>query len=206
MSFAGSRLWISARSPFARRVRAAFREGGVEFVEEVVDVFKLPPGFAERNPLRRVPAWESADGRERVVDSNLILARFHATEAGRALAWRTAAEAEVSGLALGLCDRTVERFLELQRPATTRDLEVVAEFDEIARDTLARLEAIVPAEGWMSGGARPGQADLDLGVTLAYLSLRYDAPWAEGHPRLRAHLKRCEERPSFVKTAPPGPA
>ena len=50
--FHDSTLFISLRSPFARRVRLAFIEHGVRYHEVVEDVFKPSAVLIEANPGR----------------------------------------------------------------------------------------------------------------------------------------------------------
>ena len=56
VDFQDSVLYISARSPFARRVRLALLENKIRFSEKVFDVFNPLPELITVNPLARVPA------------------------------------------------------------------------------------------------------------------------------------------------------
>ena len=55
-------LYLSLRSPFARRIRLALEELGVPYDVETVDVFNLPPAYDAINPLRRVPVLKTPEG------------------------------------------------------------------------------------------------------------------------------------------------
>jgi glutathione S-transferase len=201
-TLSGSTLIISARSPFARRVRLAFLELRLPFREKVVNVFEPPTELLEANPLGRVPVLVLGDGR-RLVDSNQILEVVHAAEPG--LAPRTDAErilcAEWSGLALGIAEKVVQYFLEGLRPESARDEELLTECAQIFERVLGRFEAEIGSRETI--GSTLTQADLDMGTALTYLSLRYSSAWRERFPRSRAYLDRLEERASFQRTIPP---
>lgn len=211
-------LLISARSPFARRIRLAFRENGVRYVEAVHDVFKPGPELLKTNPLRRVPAVLLKSG-EVIVDSNSILSVFYEQGAPSRTRWlrglasaRASAEAaHWSGMAVGLCERLVEYFLETQRPEAARDQEILAEIIPIADGFFEALERhlsdgrariLVAGDGQ---GEELNQADLDLGTALAYTSLRYSPEWILRYPAARRYFEALNARPSFVETRPPAP-
>src|SRR5438105_2764330 len=129
LEFEGSRLMISARSPFARRVRLAFLEHGVGFEEIVLDVLKPQPELWAKNPLGRVPTLILRDGQV-LWDSNFILQAFYEGRSSRLMPQDRFARMEClkwSTLAAGLCEKLVEYYLEALRPEPARDPEMIAE-------------------------------------------------------------------------------
>lgn len=205
--FQGSNLFISARSPFARRVRLALREHGVAFRETVVDLFGPETDelreLARLSPVSRVPVLHLASG-DVIADSTQIL---HAFYNGTVSAWMPTGEREAfrahhfTGLALGLCDKTVERVIDRMRAAPDPELEL--EFRQVRDRTLEYLERELEGREWIAGGSHPTQADLDLGTALSYLCLRDSREWGRAHPRCAELLRKLEARPSFLQTQPP---
>ena len=192
--FQNCTLRASLRSPYARRVRIAFIEHALSYHEVMEDVFQPSPALLESNPLGRVPVATLATG-EQVCESQQILnAAFGARP--------TPSEAAVSGLAIGLCDKIVERLLESLRPKEQQDPEIFLDFERLLDPTLHALQKhlgpLAPA-----GADRLGQCWIDTGVALAYLNLRYNNQWQTRHPGLSQLLQALEARGSFKKTTPP---
>lgn len=204
ISFDGSTLFTSPRSPFGRRVRLALIEAGVTYQEKIVDVFKLTDEFLAVNPLGRVPALALSDGKV-LVDSNLILMALYAgceTSLIPADRDERCTCYEWSALASGLCEKTVEYYFEKLKPAEKQDAEFFAEYQAILDRILPRFDALIAEREWIAGGSIT-QADLDMGSALAYLSLRFNKDWMTIYPAASAYLARLEDRPSFQKTKPP---
>lgn len=205
--FNASTLMISARSPFARRVRLALREHGVSYEERVFDVFKPQPELIASNPLARVPALILKSG-EVLIDSHLILHAFYESQPESPLRPSSPVERLASyhwsGLAIGFAEKIVEYYLETLRPEPHRDPELLQEFRDICGRFLDRVEshlAAVRQESLVAHGLT--QADLDLGTALAYLKLRYAENSLEKYPLSAAYLARLDQRDSFAQTRPP---
>lgn len=203
--FDGSTLIISARSPFARRVRLAFREHGIRYDEKLEDVFRPTEELTDANPLARVPVVRLRSGLT-LADSNVILQAFYDSvgESGflpripqdriEALSW--------SAQAAGLCEKVVEYYLENLRPEAKRDPELIAEYRGIVDRLLPRVERRIAERGrFFSSGLT--QADLDWGTALAYLTLRDSDEWRKRFPALAAFVDSLEVRESFAATKPP---
>lgn len=192
--FQNCTLRASLRSPYARRVRIAFLEHGLSYHEVMEDVFQPSQDLLQANPLGRVPVATLLTG-EQICESQQILnAAFGSRPAP--------SEAAISGLALGLCDKIVERLLESLRPAGHQDLEIFSDFERLLEPTLGSLQMHLDQAAAGSGSSL-SQCLIDTGVALAYLNLRYNTQWQERHPRLVRLLQDLESRPSFKKTAPP---
>lgn len=204
IDFSGATLYISERSPFARRVRLAFLENGISFEERVVDVYRTNPDFVPVNLLSHVPTLIFRSG-EVLNDSTIILALFYATHRSplmprdprtliRCLEW--------SSLSIGVMERTVDHFLESLRPEGSRDPEEPAETSALVERFLERLEPELGPRGTLIPD-QLSQGDLDLGTALAYLELRYHPEVLGEYPRLTRYLRELESRPSFQRTHPP---
>jgi glutathione S-transferase len=208
IDFNGSLLYITARSPFARRVRLAFLENGVKFEEKTLDLVKNPhPEFFAVNPLKRVPAVQLAGG-EVIVDSNQILNAFYAAHPESPLLARSAADRITayhwSGISTGLCEKLVEYFFEMQREESARDSELLEEIRQCIDHVTPVLAAQVKGRQWIASSL--SQADLDAGSMLDYLSLRYSSDWVKKYPDLARYHEGLRARLSFRATVPPPPA
>jgi len=60
----------AALSPFVRKVRIVLEEKGLSYHHQIVLPYRLPAGYEQLNPLRRIPALE--DGDFRIADSAVI--------------------------------------------------------------------------------------------------------------------------------------
>ncbi len=203
--FSGSTLWITARSPFARRVRLTFREHDVSYEEKLVDIFNPPLEVAKFNPLVRVPFVQLKSGIT-IIDSNCILEGFYLTKKDSPLIPKNTKDRETSlhfsGLALGLCEGLVSRFLETLKPKEKQDLEFLEDQKKIFTDCLTHFENFIGNKPFIAGNTL-SQGDLDMGTALAYLALRYDAKWDEKYPHSNAYFQKLNDRTSFKNTLPP---
>lgn len=201
--FNHSTLFISPRSPFARRVRLALLEHEIEFEERVLDVLKKNPELEKINPLRRVPTLVLRTG-EVLIDSSVILSVFYAQTPSSLLPWDKTDQwvaAKWSGIAVGLADRTVEYFLESLRPIDKRDPEIISEFSEMVTDTLTAFETFISGKDTVLPLGLT-QTDLDMGTALAYLNFRFSDGLGLKFPEMTRYLAGLNERPSFQKTKP----
>ena len=210
ISFQECRLFISLRSPFARRVRVALIEHGISFIEVVHDVLNPTQALFQINPLGRVPALELSSG-EVLIDSNLILQVLYKSQRSQFLPDQIKEQLEMYGwmaLFVGLMEKTVEYFLDSQRSTERRDPEVRIELNQIIERVLSLTEAKLSQQNHLGvsnlfqGGLT--QADFDLGVALEYLLLRYpQIEWMEHYPSLKIFFMKIQTRESFLKTKPP---
>ena len=65
-------LFLSQRSPFARRIRLALKRLGLPVEERVIDVFGDHPDLLRLNPLGMVPTLKTPEGNG-LFDSSAIL-------------------------------------------------------------------------------------------------------------------------------------
>lgn len=204
MNFADSTLFMSLRSPFARRVRLAFREAGLRYEEKQIDVLKPTAELFEKNPLARVPVVLLKGG-GMLVDSGAILDAFYEVQPSKLFSGSLEQRTEIkqwSTLAVGLAEKTVEYFFETLRPEASRDPELIAEITGIIERVLARAEKVLSSrDSLLTTGLT--QADLDLGTALRYLCVRHSSDWRSKYTACSRYLERLEDRPSFQATVPP---
>lgn len=190
------RLVISARSPFARRVRLALLRAGVPFELDVINVFEPPTWLFERNPLGLVPILRTPEGLE-LSDSATILEyveeRFPGTVWPRDPAQRLRVR-QASTWIEGAMQAVVSRYLEsLKNPA---DPAWLVEHQEAIERVLTTVDRALLRE--------PNQAAWDLAVLLDYLDLRMpELAWAKRWPEFQGVLDWARGQAVFRETAPP---
>jgi glutathione S-transferase len=203
------RLLFSAGSPFARIVRIALLETGldVRVAKQEIARTRLYSPESEVlafNPIGRVPTLELDDGTI-LTESKLILDYIDAINPGPPLlprdgsdGWRTLAEL---GQAWGLLDSAVAWVRALQQSQPQRVTAVIT--GEIARANRAAdaLEVAV-AKGAYTGSLNAAQ--IVLGVGLGLIEPRLSVwKWREGRPGLSLWFDAIAARPSFRSTVPP---
>lgn len=205
IDFNDSLLYVSARSPFSRRVRLALHEHGVSHEVKVVDVFKPNPDMTTLNPLSRVPTLQLRDGQV-IVESEKILGLFYQSRPDSPLLPSKPGDRLTthfwSAMALGLCEKTVEYYLETLRRVEARDIELLDEIREVATRVIERFDSFI-GERETIVPDQLTQADLDMGVSLAYFSLRFSTQWQSRYTHASNFLRRLDERASFRETRPP---
>lgn len=206
---AGCTLFVSARSPFARRVRVALLETGLPSQERAEDVLAPTDELIAVNPLARVPTLVTTAG-EVMVESGLILQHLWEGLGGAASPLRPADAASrrradlLSGLAVGLNDKSVEHYFERLRPAPHQDPALLQEVRGCVERTLRTFERALDGREHLVGDGLTF-ADLDVSIALTYLDLRVDRTWKARLPALAALQARAEARESMRRTAPPPP-
>lgn len=206
IDFNDSILFISIRSPFARRVRLAFLENGIQFREKVLDLFKLNNELNAINPLARVPTLQLKSG-SILIDSNLILQSFYENVKSDLKIESPFKQLEVyrwQALAVGVCEKIIEFYLETLRLEDYRDPNVMQELTQISARVLDLIENQLKVKNDLYlVGSQLTQADLDMGTALGYMDLRYSTEWKSQFPYAAKYLNYLNERPSFQKTHPP---
>jgi glutathione S-transferase len=203
------KLHYAPQSPFARKVRAAAIELGLEERIEL-EYTEVVPGRANasyatsRNPLRKIPALVTDDG-ETIFDSTVICEYLDARAGGILIPrdpprrWRVLAN---HALAQGMCDAIIlVRYETALRPETLRwHAWIDDQWDKIhtGLDWFER-----------NGDELAGPLDLAhlaLGCLLGYLDFRWpEDGWRERFPKTGAWFARLEARPSFAQTRPEPP-
>ena len=204
------RLLYSAGSPFARLVRIALLETGLDaFVikQELTRARLYSPesDVLVLNPVGRVPTLELDDGTI-LTESKLILDYIDALNPGPKLlprdgsdGWRTLAE---MGQALGLLEGIVTWMRALPPPELQRAVE------QIARELVRVNRAADALDGATARGAYSGRltaAQIVLGTALGLVEPRLPVwKWREGRPALSRWYDVIAARELFRTTEPPG--
>jgi len=202
------RLFIVPGSPYARIVRMALIEKGLEVAPEVAVLRDTDATLLDITPAGRVPTLITDDGTV-LTETTPILLHLDAIEPQPPLlrldgddAWRGVA---AYARAIGLIDGVAVWNRELRRPVQERSPAVIALEAARATRVADALDADV-ANGCYAGGAAgwPDAAWIALAAGLGYCARRHPAfDWATGRPALSAWLAAAAARVSFHETLPP---
>ena len=203
------RLLYSAGSPFARIVRIALLETGLD--ERVTKqeltrarLYSAESDVLALNPVGRVPTLELDDGTI-LTESKLILDYIDALNMGPKLlprdgsdGWRILAE---MGQALGLLEGIVAWLRGLMPPESQRATAT------IEREAMRVNRAADAIESAVTRGAYAGRlnaAQIALGTALGLVGPRLPVwKWREGRPNLSRWYDAIAARASFRATEPP---
>lgn len=206
-------LIMTARSPFARRIRIALYRLNLEFRETIIDAFHPPAWLPEINPLALIPVLKvtqrvgATETTEAWIDSSMILENLH-DETGRV--WATQSkirrrEREISTWAAGIMQLTVQIFLESKKASP--DAESLAEWKTNILNTLKALEPeIAPmlTRELKSSMATLTQPLCDAVVAYDYLKLRLsELDLSVEAPELTNLANAVSLHDWFQKTKPP---
>ena len=182
-------------SPYARMVRIAWRERGIQGIAEHETTLRDPHSdLLAHNPVGRVPTLVLDDGTA-LTETLLILTHLDRLHAGPRLIPETPAGLAELGQAIGLMDGIAVWNRELRRPAHERSPGVLALEQTRANRTADRLEGALP---------RHATARLALACALGYCERRHAAwPWRHGRPALSAWFDSVAAGPLFQATLPP---
>lgn len=196
------KLFGNPTSPFVRKVAVAIAELGLADRVERVETNPRDEasGFWSRNPLAKIPAFDTGDGQV-LFDSRVILAWLDEAHGGGRLTgsggrrWRVLT---LAALADGVMDAGVLARQETMRPDGERSPAALAKQLAVAARGLDRLDASV--------GEFSPEVDLaaiGAGCAVGWLGFRHaHIDWLQGRPRLAEWYRRFAARPSMVTTAP----
>lgn len=199
------KLFFSATSPYARKVRVTAAELGCAGRLELVAVDTWKPGaqLEACNPLARVPTLLCPDGLV-LYDSPVICEYLDAVFGSGALLpqeaparWRVL---RLQALGDGLMDLAVERFVELARQPDRRDAAWLERTERGIQRIVGRLaaESLPPAD-------LPDLGGISLACALGYVELRYPSfPWRQSVPAVGRWMEGWERRASMRSTRPEG--
>jgi len=191
-------LWYTTTSPFARKVRIAAAELGLD---DRITLVRVDPWTDDRlrrlNPLCKVPTLVLDDGAV-LFESAIICEWLDTLGATRRLIPAHGAERwqalRLQGVADGAMTAAGRLFADERRPA-----------DERAEPVMARLAAARDAAlDWLE--RQPLRIDLEIGevavaACLGYLDFRWpDRCWRETRPRLSSWMAAIDSRPSIAAT------
>jgi glutathione S-transferase len=199
------RLFYGAASPYARMVRVALLETGLDDRVRKQEVTLRDPDseLLPFNPVGRVPTLELDDGTI-LTESQLILCHIDMLHAGPPLLPRDGAErwrmlAEI-GAAIGMLDGIVTWSRELRRPGNEQSPGVIRLETTRVNRTADRLERAVAAGAY---GGSISASRIALGCALGWVDPRHPVwHWRDERPALAAWFDVIAARPSFAQTVP----
>ncbi len=199
------RLFYGPASPYARMVRVALLETGLDGQFPLQEVTLRDPGSAllPYNPVGRVPTLELSDGTI-LTESLLILNYLDTLHDGPALLPRDGSDRarilSEMGTATGMLEGIVTWSRELRRPENEQSPGVIKLETTRVNRTADVLERAV-ASGAYAGSINASQ--IVLGCTLGWIDPRHPLwRWRDQRPALAAWFNAIAQRPSFKRTAP----
>jgi glutathione S-transferase len=200
------KLYISAASPFARKVRVLLLEKRVPHEVEVLNLWE-PNDLQRTNPIGKVPTLVLDDGRVLIssaliadwIDERFPQPRFIPAGADTRLevrCWEAVADGVMDAVAassyeLRFHDEACRSAAWLERQRGKVDAG------------LAALEARLGGRRWLCGDGM-SLADIAIGCHLGFVQARMPHLFdAAKHPGLVRLARELGERPSFTTTAPP---
>lgn len=188
-------LFVTATSPFARKVRVAIRELALEVAEVIVDPLADDPRLLAVSPLGRVPVLVTPDG---VIHDSRVIGRYLERLAGKGEPQLGFPRDEVlEASSDGLLDVAVSVVMERRRsPDETSPSFVDRQLRRIART----LDGQPVPDGT---DATPGR--IAFACVLGYLDFRLpEILWRERRNDLAEWYAVMAQRPSMIDTLPPG--
>ena len=204
------KLFYAPQSPFARKVRIAAIELGIEdgIELEYAEVVPGRPNTAyaiSHNPLRKIPALLIESG-ETLYDSTVICEYFDTLAGGNVLVprdaprrWRVLTN---HALAQGMCESVIQiRYETSLRPEALRWPTWV---DDHWNKIDSGLDWFERNDNELGGAL--DLAQIGLGCLLGYVDFRWpDRRWREQFPKLGVWFEQLDKRPSFAATKPASP-
>ena len=200
------KLYASAASSFARKVRVMLLEKGIEHELELVNLWE-PNKLHDVNPIGKVPALQLEDGR--VLISSPLLADFidGRYPSPRLIPEDFEARTEVrrwEALADGSMDAVSATLYEMRFHDEAKRSEAWMERQRKKFEGgFKTLESMLGGRRWCVAD-KMTLADISVACHLGFINLRvpqYFPP--DRYPGLSRLWRSMEERDSFKKTAPP---
>ena len=200
------KLYASAASSFARKVRVMLIEKNVEHALEIVNLWE-PNELKKTNPIGKVPALELDDGRVLInspliadyVDGKFPEPRFIPADPELRLEvkrWEALADGTMDAVSASLYEM---RF----HGETARSEEWLARQRGKVDAGFAALESMLGNRPWCVGDVM-SLADIAIGCHLGFITLRAPRFFPQGaYPGLARLWKALEGRESFMISAPP---
>ena len=199
------RLWHNPASPFARKVRIVARETGqlprIEEIAVMVSPVNPNADLAARNPLVKIPALETNDGKV-LYDSSVICEYLDSLHNGAQVIPSEGSRWDALRLQ-SLCDGILDaavlcRYETFVRPEPYRWNDwIKGQFTKI-NNGLDALSAEAPA--WHD---RFGIGQIGAACVCGYLDFRFaDENWRSARPKLAQWYESVKGRASIVATMP----
>ncbi len=199
------KLISATPSPYARKVRIALAEKGIEFellTEVPWDRSTTTPKY---NPLEKLPILILDDGSS-IYESSYILQWLELKHPQVPLL-----PADIDGklaarklevLSDGVCDAVVLTFFERMRAKQAQSHEWLERQRRKIEGGVRELARLIGDRTFAVGGSF-SLGDVAVGTLLAYLCVRFaEFEWPGLYPNLAAYSGRLEQRPSFASTRP----
>jgi glutathione S-transferase len=202
-----------AYSTYARTVRLALEEKGVDYKLEEVDLLQgaaQSPAHLARQPFGKVPAFEH-DGFKvyetgaiaRYIDEAFPGPKLQPADAKRRARMNQFMSVNDSYTYPNCIGKVVWQRAVVPLLGGTPDEKVVAEAMPMVEKTVTALEQLVDATGPFLCGPEISLADLHLAPVMAYFSGTPEGKKVlAGAPRLSRWWQSMSTRPSVVKTQP----
>lgn len=197
------KLFYTKRSPYARKVRVAAIEKGldknIELIE--VDLQNKPAELLAANPLGKIPTLVLDNGLS-LCDSPVIckyLDKFNETPKliSKKVPFRYKV-LHLAALADGMMDAAVAIVLEKNRPA---DKQFEAVFTNQKKAVLQTIDALDKEQEFLAGDIT--LAHIAIASALGYIDFRLpDLGWRKSYPNLASWMDEFSKRPSMRATIP----
>jgi len=196
------KLFHAPTSPYARKVRMVIIEKGLQDRVEAIEAipYDNPPALVASNPLGKVPALLTDDGKA-VFDSPVICHYLDSAAPPASLLPDGAARWDYlvrEALCDGIIDAGLAMVMEGRRPEQYRSPDLPKRWRAAILRSVAAVEAdIAGYEGALS------LAQIGLGAALGYLDFRLpELGWREGHPRAAAWYESFSQPAAMQATRP----
>lgn len=194
------KLLYTPRSPYARKVRVAAIEKGIELELVSEDLVNKSPGLVKANPLGKIPALILDNG-QTIFDSPVICEYLDSLKAKPVLIskdpQKRLAVLTLAAAADGLMDVTVAMFMEKIRHPKDFNAAFIAANEATVKRCFSYFDA------------REGQlqefniASIGLASAIGYLNFRMPQLWSSvDYPRLARWYEEFSQRPSMQETIP----
>lgn len=189
------RIFLTHRSPYARKVSLQLLRRGLPFDEVVVDLANRSAEFVAISPIGKVPVLADEDGT--VVFDSTVICEYVADRYGDTVTgWQDRlARRQLDELGDGVADQAIAIFFGRQNGVATEKAE------RVAGRLLDALEAAAPAPGSPFGSTWSWGDDAVFSA-LGYWNFRLGDAWRGQHPRLAAWVDAAEASPEAVRTRP----
>lgn len=190
-------LFLSQRSPFARKIHILLREKGLAFEPRMVDLAARSAEFQAASPLGKVPMLIDEDGTP-VFDSTVIAEYLEDRYPRPAMLGE--------GFAERLCHRALEELAD-----TIAEQAVTLFFDKDENKSTAKSKSLLErALSELCLRIDSGEVPTTFGLAHAavisaidYLELRHSDVYTAGRPALASFIGPHRTRPSIIAAAAP---
>lgn len=197
------RLLMSHRSPFARKVRVALLEKGLDFEEVVVDLEHKPSELVNCGPIQKIPVL--IDNGLAIADSSVILEYLEERYPAISLmphGYLPRADARMwSQTCNEACEAAIKIVMERKKPGGLQDYAAIAKAEGMIKRVLDYAERVLGNRVFLVSNAFT-VADISLVSALGYVEFRLGPDWRKGRPVISHYLDSMSKMECFVKTVP----